>query len=92
MHPVVWLILNVINIYIWIVIIAVVVNLLIHFNIINRYQPLVQQISTALARLTEPVFRRVRKVIPPMGGFDLSPIIVLLGLQFLYRIIVWYLV
>lgn len=40
-----------------------------------------------LDRVTEPVFAPVRKVLPPMGGFDLSPIVVLVGLNLLTRLL-----
>jgi len=65
-------------------------NLLIHFNIINRYQPFVQQLNAALARLTEPALKRIRKVLPAIGGIDLSPLILIIGLQFLQRVVVYY--
>jgi YggT family protein len=42
---------------------------------------------TLLRSVTEPVFVKVRSVVPPMGGFDLSPMLVLFGLQFLQRIV-----
>ena len=46
----------------------------------NRFARLVEAV-------TEPVFQRVRRVLPPMGGFDLSPMVVLLGLQVLRRVL-----
>jgi YggT family protein len=42
----------------------------------------VRQIVHVLDALTDPLFRRVRKIIPPIGGLDLSPIVVLIGVQF----------
>jgi YggT family protein len=42
-----------------------------------------------LDALTEPVFRQVRRVVPPIGGLDLSPIVVLIGLWFLERLVIW---
>lgn len=81
--PLLWLINTIIDFYEFIVIAAVILNLLINFGIVNRYQPLVQQIGVFLNRMTEPLFSRIRKRLPPMGGIDLSPLIVLIGLQFL---------
>ena len=64
----------ILEIYKWVVIIAVIVSWLIAFNVINTYNNFVRSLLRCLAPLTEPVFRRVRKVMPPMGGLDLSPI------------------
>lgn len=90
MNPITWLIYTAIDIYMWIVLIYIIMNLLVHFNIINRYQPFVQQLNVALARLTEPALKRIRKVLPPVGGFDLSPLVLIIALQFLQRIVVYY--
>ena len=90
MNPITWLIYTVLNVYSWFIIASVILSLLVHFNIVNRYQPFVQQVGIFLQRVTEPVYRRVRKVLPPLGGFDLSPMIVLIALQFLQRIVLYY--
>ncbi len=66
----------VINIYIWVVIIAALIT----WVRPDPYNPIVQ----VLMRLTEPVYAFIRKYIPTViGGIDLAPIIVILGLQFL---------
>jgi len=65
----------VINIYIWVVIISALIT----WVKPDPYNPIVQ----VLRRLTEPVYAFVRKYIPTMiGGIDLAPIIIILGLQF----------
>ncbi len=81
--PILWLINLLIETYIFIIFAAVILNLLISFGIVNRYQPLVQQIGVLLNRLTEPVFARIRRKIPPLGGIDISPLILLIALKFL---------
>ena len=81
--PLLWLINFVIDIYIWILIASVILSLLINFNIVNRYQPLVQQIGILLNRLTEPVLSRIRQKLPPLGGIDISPMILFVALEFL---------
>jgi len=88
-NPVVALILLLLNLYWWVVIIAVIVSWLIAFNVINTYNNFVRSLLHFLGALTEPVFRRIRKVLPPMGGFDLSPLIVLLVIWFIQYSIVW---
>jgi YggT family protein len=90
MNPLTWLIYTALDIYMWFVIAAVILSLLISFNIVNRYQPLVQQIGVFLNRVTEPALSRIRKILPPLGGFDLSPIVLLVALQFVQRVLVWY--
>jgi YggT family protein len=67
-----------IGLYWFIVIAAVVVSWLVAFGVLNTYNPYARGIMRALDALTEPVFRRVRRIIPPVGGLDLSPLIVLL--------------
>ncbi len=69
--------------YLWIVIIAVVVSWLVAFGVINTFNPLARSVVRFLDALTEPVFRQVRRVIPPIGGLDFSPLVVLIALQFL---------
>ncbi len=70
-----YLILNVV----WFIIIAhVIMSWLINFNVLNYRQPLVGQIWDGLNRLLEPVYGRIRRILPPMGGLDLAPLIALL--------------
>ena len=83
MHPVLWLIVTIIDIYFWILIAMVVVSWLTAFNIINRSNNVVRQISYALYRLTEPVLAPIRRIMPNLGGLDLSPIIVILIIFFI---------
>lgn len=89
-NPAVWLLLRLIDLYTWIVIIAVVVSWLVAFGVINTYNRFARGAVQALDALTEPVFRQVRRVIPPIGGLDLSPLIVLILLEFLSYVIVYY--
>ena len=89
-NPVIWLLLRLIDLYTWIVIIAVVVSWLVAFGVINTYNHFARSVVRALEALTEPVFRQVRRVIPPIGGLDLSPLIVLILLEFLSYAIAYY--
>jgi YggT family protein len=89
MNPIFWLIWNVLEIYMWIVIAAVVMSWLIAFNVINLHNNIVHGIVRALDTMTEPVFRQVRRVVPVMGGLDLSPIAIFLGIMFLQYVIVY---
>jgi len=90
-NPFVWLVLTLIDIYTWIVIAAVVMSWLVAFGVINTYNQFARSVVNLLDALTEPVFRRVRHVVPAIGGLDISPLIVLIGLQFLSYLVAYYL-
>jgi len=83
MNPFLWLILTVIDIYFWIILAMVVMSWLVAFGIVNRSNPYVRQIGYALERLTEPLLRPIRRFMPDLGGIDISPIVLLIGMQFL---------
>ena len=83
LNPIAALLIEVLEIYKWIVIAAVIVSWLTAFNVINQYNNFVRTLLRILIALTEPVFRPIRKVIPPMGGLDLSPIMVFVIIWFL---------
>ena len=85
MGPIYSLISMCITIYIWIVIIQVMVGWLIAFGIINANNAQAQNLITLLSKATDPVFTPLRKVIPPIGGIDITPIIVIFGLSLLQK-------
>lgn len=62
----------------WAIIISAVLSWLVAFDIVNLRNHAVYQISTFLDRVTGPVLRPFQRIIPPLGGVDISPIIVLL--------------
>ena len=67
------------NILYFIVIAHVIMSWLINFQVLNLRQPLVAQIWDGLTRLLDPIYSRVRSVVPQMGGLDLAPLVVLIG-------------
>ena len=83
LNPLIWLVDTVLGLYTFVIIAAVVSSWLIAFGVLNTANHLVRQIVHVLNALTDPLFRRVRKIIPPIGGLDLSPIVVLIGVQLL---------
>ncbi len=89
LNPIAALLIEVLEIYKWIVIAAVIVSWLTAFNVINQYNQFVRTLLRILIALTEPVFRPIRKVIPAIGGLDLSPIIVFVIIWFLQYTISW---
>ena len=88
MGSLVIILLYVINIVWFIVIAHVVMSWLIGFNVLNRQQPLVWQIWTGLERVLEPIYGPIRRVLPDMGGLDLSPLVLIVILYALQTIIV----
>ncbi len=89
MNPFFWLISTIITLYIWILIASAVLSWLIAFNVVNPYNNVVRTIGDALYRLTEPVLRPIRSVLPNLGGLDISPVILILILLFAERLLFW---
>ena len=71
----------------WIVLIHIIMSWLINFQVLNLRQPLVAQIWDGLNRLLEPLYSRVRSILPNLGGVDLAPLVVLLAIYAL-RIVI----
>ncbi|WP_299786553.1 YggT family protein [uncultured Marivita sp.] len=72
---------------VWFFIIAhVIMSWLINFQVLNLRQPIVAQIWDALNRILEPMYSRLRRVLPPMGGIDLAPLVALIGI-YIIRIV-----
>ncbi|HEY2445250.1 MAG TPA: YggT family protein [Rhizomicrobium sp.] len=82
-----WLFNTLVEIYIIVIIAAVVVSWLVAFGVLNVHNELARSVIRALDALTEPVFRLVRKIIPPLGGLDLSPLIIIIALQALKMLV-----
>ena len=86
LNPFIDLISNIISLINLALMVWIVLGLLIHFDIVNRYNPLVLRLNTTLTRIFEPVLRpiriRVARYLPDLGGVDLSPIILVLFLHF----------
>ena len=70
---------TVIQLYVWVLIVAAVLSWLVVFGIVNRYNA----VGRFCNALTEPALRPIRKVVPLIGGIDLSPLILILLLWFL---------
>ena len=72
---------TILNLYTWILIAMVVFSWLFAFNVINPRNQFVSMIGDFLHKATEPVLRPIRRVLPAMGGIDLSPIVVFLAIM-----------
>ena len=89
-NPFLWLILTIIDLYFWIILASVIMSWLIAFNVINGSNNFVRQVGYALGRLTEPLLGPIRRRLPDLGGIDISPIVLLIGLQFVRYLVVYY--
>ncbi len=83
MNALFWLIDQVIGLYITLVIVQVVLSWLVAFNVINTRNRFVYMVGDFLYRITEPALKPIRRLLPTMGGIDLSPVVLILGLYFL---------
>jgi YggT family protein len=87
MYSLVWLITTIIQIYIWVLIIQVVISWLIAFNVINTRNRFVSTVAEVAYKATEPVLRPIRRILPSVGGLDLSPLVLILLLGFIQRLL-----
>jgi YggT family protein len=69
------------TILLWIIIIQAVMSWLIAFNVINTHNDFVRQVWTTLERITEPLYRPIRRIMPDFGALDLSPIVVIIAIN-----------
>lgn len=84
----------IVNLYMWCFIISAVMSWLIAFNVINTGNRLIYMVGDTLYRLTEPMLRPIRNLLPNFGGIDFSPLIAILVLLFfkdgiLRQIYIW---
>src|SRR5215468_4568266 len=81
-----------IRLYEFVIIVGAILSWLLAFNVVNRHNQFVGMIARTAFALTEPALRPIRRVIPPIGGMDITPFVLLIGLEFfrqvLYRIFV----
>jgi len=71
----------------WLIIIQAIVSLLVAFNVINLHSDFVRSLLGALDRITEPVYRPFRRLLPDFGGLDFAPLLVLILLWILRTLI-----
>ncbi len=90
MNSLLWLIITIIDLYIYVIIAMVILSWLFAFNVVNMNNQFVRQIHHLIGQLTEPVLGRIRRFLPDLGGIDLSPIVLLLSLYFIKSLIIEY--
>ena len=88
-NPFLWLIHTLIWLYIYILVGTAVLSWLIAFNVVNMRNDIVRSISYFLYQITEPALRPIRAMLPNLGGIDISPVILIIGLMFLDLFVRW---
>lgn len=86
-EPIYQVIQLVLQMYVWVVIAAAILSWLVAFNVVNTRNQVVYQIGNALYRLTEPALRPIRRILPSLGGIDISPVVLLLLIYFLQMLL-----
>lgn len=92
MTAIIWLIDTVISLYIWILVLSAVLSWLVAFRVVNTQNRFVYAVMDFCWKVTEPALRPIRKVLPNLGGIDLSPVVLILGLMFAKNLLLYDLV
>jgi len=87
MIPLIQFIVMVVDLYIWVIIASAVLSWLIAFGVVNTSNRFVYTLGDMLHRLTEPALRPLRQIVPNLGGIDISPLILILGLIFIKNVL-----
>jgi YggT family protein len=74
------------NLVWWIIVVQAILSWLIAFNVINTHNDFVRSIWQALDKMTEPLYRPIRKIMPDFGALDLSPMVVLLAIYIINEV------
>ena len=90
MRSILYVILLVLDLYIWLLIAAAVLSWLVAFNVVNSRNQFVAMVGDFLYRITEPILRPIRNMLPSLGGIDVSPVIVILIIILIKDVIVRY--
>ena len=78
---------NIINLYIWVLIINVIMSWLVAFNVLNTSNRFVYSVLDVTHKMTDPPLNFIRRYLPNLGSIDISPIIFILALMFLRNLV-----
>ena len=90
MRAILDVILIVLDLYIWLLIAAAILSWLVAFNVVNARNQFVAMVGDFLFRVTEPVLRPIRNMLPSLGGIDVSPVVLILIIILIKDVIVRY--
>jgi YggT family protein len=75
------------NILSWIIIIQVILSWLLAFNVLNANSGGVRAVALAIERITAPLYRPIRRLLPDFGGLDFSPLVILILIQVIEKLL-----
>jgi len=90
MRAILDVVLIVLDLYVWLLIAAAVLSWLVAFNVVNSRNQFVAMVGDFLYRITEPVLRPIRNMLPNLGGIDISPVVLILIIILIKSIIIHY--
>lgn len=90
MRAILDIVLIALDLFVWLLIASAILSWLIAFNVVNTRNQFVASIAEFLYRITEPVLRPIRNLLPSMGGLDISPVILILLIMLIQRVISYY--
>ena len=76
----------ILQVLVWIIIVQIILSWLVAFKVIDTSNNFVRTIVDGLERLTAPLYRPIRKIMPDFGGIDFSPIVLILAIQILRKL------
>ncbi|MCY7399046.1 MAG: YggT family protein [Sphingomonas bacterium] len=77
----------ILQLLVWIIIAQAIISWLVAFKVINTSSNFVRTLLNGLDRLTAPLYRPIRKILPDFGGIDLSPIVLILAIQIVRKLV-----
>ncbi len=77
----------ILQLLVWIIIAQAIISWLVAFNVINTSSNFVRTLLDTLDRLTAPLYRPIRRILPDFGGIDLSPIVLILAIQIVRKLL-----
>ena len=89
MTAIIWLIDQVIGLYIMVVVAQVILSWLVSFQVVNTSNRFVYMVGDFLYRATEPALKPIRRVMPNLGGLDISPVVLILALVFARQLLIF---
>ena len=90
MRAILDIVIIVLDLYVWLLIASAILSWLIAFNVVNTRNQFVAAVAEFLYRITEPVLRPIRNVMPNLGGIDISPVILILIIILIEKLIYYY--
>ena len=87
LDPLIQILLIALNFYVWLVIAAAILSWLIAFGVINTYNRFVYMVNDFLYRITDPALRPLRRIVPNLGGIDISPVVLILIIYFIQMVL-----